>query len=281
MEPVNPAYPEPPGSEADLARMEDDIEATLAERAQAEKDAAEMEASACVAEENQSTAEGVAQQTQSVAGPAAQAHAAAVARREQRNKEQQEKLKKSQEQTTNAAEEVAGTGVLITLLGVWSGFTGLMSYLPGSAGEAFEEMNAEANTFLEKLAEAKGLIEGEDAAGAPRLDESQANEERIHEADAENQETQSTLDQAGEDAGSIADDQGELAAEAHDTADMCQEEANEAGDLAQEVADEHETLAAELQSWAEEHKGARAEAIAETVSRLEEQGYVVTQASDW
>ncbi len=82
VEPVNPAYPEPPGSEADLARMEDDIETILAERAQAEADAAEMEASACLAEENQSTAEGVAGQTSSIAGPAAQAHAAAVARRE-------------------------------------------------------------------------------------------------------------------------------------------------------------------------------------------------------
>lgn len=280
-EPVNPQYPSPRCSEADLLRMEDDIEAALAERAQAEADAAEMEASAQVAEENQATAEAVAGQTQSVAGPAAQAHAALIARRQQRNQEQQQKLAQSQEQSMSASEEVGGTTTLITMLGIWSGFTGLMSYLPGSIGATFEEMQGEANTFILKLLEAKGLIEGEAQAGEPRLAESQANQGQIEATAAENEASQSTIGQAEADVSAVADQQGEQASEAHETAACFQAEADEAGTLAEDMAAEHESLAEELQAWAEEHKAARALAVEETRVRLEEQGYTVTQVCDW
>jgi hypothetical protein len=281
VEPVDPHYPEPPGSDADLAKMEDDIEAILADRAQAEADAAEMEASAAVAEENQTTAEGVEGRVSSVAGPAAQAHAAAVARREQRNQEQQQQLQESQQQTTTAAEEVGGTATLVTLLGVWSGFTGLLSYLPGSAGAAFEELNGEANTFLEKLAEAKGLIESEDAAGPTRQAESEGNEARLQQVEAENEATRSTIDTAGGDAAVVGEQQGQLASEAHDTAARYEGEADDAQSLAEDITAEHDTLAEELQAWAEEHRAARAAAVEETVLRLEAEGYTVTQVCDW
>ena len=281
VEPVNPAYPDPPCSDADLLRMEDDIAAVLADRAQAEADAQEMEASAAEAEANQSTAEAVQARTSSTAGPAAQAHQAAVARRQARNQEQQQKLQQSQQQTTNAAEEVAGTGAMITVLGIWSGFTGLMSYLPGSAGAKFEEMQGEANTFMEKLAEAKGLIASEDAAGAPRTAESEANQGRIEAVDAENAATQATIGTAEADAGAIAEQQGEMASEAHQVADEHQAEAEEDATLAADMQSEHDTLAEQLQGWAEEHKAARAAAVEETVARLEGEGYTVTQVCDW
>ena len=133
VERVNPEYPSPPATPAQIDAIQDEIMNLLMVRA-----AAEQEARTSAAAPNDARRTGTHPETvdDTTAGiSAVQAHRAAVARRDAVNQEQQQRQQESAGLVAGYPSRAAGLAALTIPLAAWEGFTSLASHLPGEAGD--------------------------------------------------------------------------------------------------------------------------------------------------
>jgi hypothetical protein len=279
VESVNPAYPPPPGTRADIDRMTGDIGRLLTARALARQrearavqvfDAAQQQG-VRVATARQDAGEGIT---------ATQAHRAQVTQREQANQQRLQQHGASGEKVQDAGSQLAGVATLETLLAGRSGFTGLVlrfsAVLPDRAVNAFQRMNNDSTQFMLKLAHVKTGV-GEQRGQLPaRGTEIAQTGERIAATGDRAQGTQGVFTQAEQDAAELQRLNREHVAYAGHDRDRAADNALQADGAATQLQGERQTLAGQMAAWAAQHRTARQEAVDTTARRLEARGLRIT-----
>ena len=279
VERVNPDYPPPPGTPAQIDALKDEIVNQLAARAQAEQAAQHQSARAAMCEANQAP---IAQTVQDTAAglSAVQAHDEAVARHAAVAQEQQQRHAEAQGLTAGYPSRAAGLAALSVPLAAWAGFTSLASHLPGEAGDKMLQMNEEAEQMQNSFAQMGAQMAGVDNGAPNREAELSGNQQRLaatgEQAASSAQELQSASD------GAAALQQANEAAQAEATAAnlTCTEQAQQHGDAAIARKEQADSLAEQMRVWASAHTQARQQAIKATEQRLTREGHTVVRNSE-
>jgi hypothetical protein len=281
---VDPEYPPPPGTPAQLEALRTQIATSLGARAEAERDAADMDRSAS---ELQSRADQAEQAAQGVdrGMRATEAHAQATERRREAVAAQQAREAEAQNQTSDAAAQLAGAGTLLTLLSGWATFTGyaelVASLFSDDAAAAFRQMNTEASTFMVRLVQIRGTVAQQRAAGPGRQAAHETAQQRVQGVQAQAGGTGAALAQARQGAQQAAGEHRALEADARAQAEAARGDAQEAASVAEQRQAEHDSLARQLEAWAAEHREARRRAVDATCLQLESQGFRIRERSTW
>ncbi|MCB1902218.1 MAG: hypothetical protein KDH16_23215, partial [Rhodocyclaceae bacterium] len=271
VEPVNPAYPPPPGSGSrqDIADLQNTLLGILQARAQAEAlqgmmagDAAHHEANAGpLAEFNQRNAQAIS---------ATQAHQEATARRTTANQQQQQQEGSVTGTLQDYGNRAAGLAMITGPLEAFTRFTYLAHALPDSpdvlrgAKRGILKMNSDGQNFLDALSGVDTAVAGQQTAQPARSSGIAANAGRLAATTSGAVASQAGLAQSG------GQGQGLAARNAARSADSRQREAQAAQTGAQldTQAEDTQTRIASLseqwQSWATAHRQARVDAMART-----------------
>lgn len=287
VEPVNPAYPPPPGNgtRQEIADMQNRLLAILQARAQAQTleemmsdDAQHHEAnSAPLADYNQRTGQTIS---------ANQAHEQAVARRTAANQQQQAQEGNVTGTLQDYGNRAAGLATLTGPLRAFTRFTYLAHALPDSpnvlrgAKRGILKMNSDGQNFLNALDGIDGAVAEQQTAQPGRSAEVAANAGRLDAAAQGAAADQAQL--------ATVQAEGQVVAQQNDAraADSRQREARAAqtgADLdgqAEQTRAEIASLTEQWQSWAQAHRQARADAMAQTRAAMIERGWQPREESE-
>ena len=278
VERVNPEYPPPPATPAEITAVQNEIMNLLAVRASAEQEAENQSGRADQCEENQGPIQQTVQDT--AAGiSAVQAHDAAIARREAVNQEQQQRQQESQGLVAGYPSRATGLAALTVPLAAWEGFTSLASHLPGEAGDSMLRMNREARQMQDSFAQMGAEMLGVDSAGPAREEELQGDQGRLEETGEMAQESDQQLQTSSAGAEGLQDANEAALAEATQRRDAATDRAQECSEAVTEREARADSLAEQLRAWAAAHAAARQQAIAATEQRLESEGRTVLRRS--
>jgi hypothetical protein len=279
VERVNPDYPPPPATPAQITAIQNEIMNLLAVRAAAEQEAQHQADRASQCEENQ----GPIQQTiaDTTAGiSAVQAHEAAVARREAVNQEQQQRQQESEGLVAGYSSRTAGLAALAAPLAAWEGFTSLASHLPGDAGDSMLRMNQEARKMQEAFDQMGGQMGGVDSASPANKQGLQDDHARLQQTGGLAQTSDEQLHTASTGATGLQQANEAALAEANDRKKTATERAQESSDAAAEREEKANSLAEQLRAWGRLHAQARRRAVAATEQRLQKEGRIVVESSE-
>lgn len=276
VERVNPEYPPPPGTPAQLEAIQAEILNLAAAEAQAEQAEQAMAGQERLHRGNRAP---LATAVQEMDGgiSASQRHQEAVARREQVNREQQQRQQEGQGLIAGYPSRAAGLTALTVPLAAFERFTHYASYLPGRVGRAMNRLHADSTRMQEAFAEMAVAMASQAEEQPARQAELQGDQGRLEQTGEQGATSEEQLTQAHEGAVAMEEENSQRldrASEARDEAAQQKAELQEAGALKEEQA---QTLSQQLQAWAPAHKAARDRAIAEVQARLTEQGYVIRQ----
>jgi hypothetical protein len=278
VERVNPDYPPPPATPAQITAIQNEIMNLLAVRAAAEQEAQHQADRASQCEENQ----GPIQQTiaDTTAGiSAVQAHEAAVARREAVNQEQQQRQQESEGLVGGYSSRTTGLTALAGPLAAWEGFTSLASHLPGEAGDKMLRMNKEAREMQKAFDQMDTKMSSVDGASPANKQGLQDDQARLNQTSGLAQTSDEQLHTASTGAAGLQQANEAALAEANDRRKTATERAQESGDAAAEREEKANSLAEQLRAWGRLHAQARQRAIAATEQRLQKEGLIVVESS--
>jgi hypothetical protein len=246
----------------------------LAARAQAEEEAAHQKARADQAAVNQGPIQGVVADTASGIS-AVRAHEAAVAQRNEANKEQQKRQKESQGLVAGYPSRATGLAALTGPLAAWEGFTDIASALPGAAGQKMLQMNREARKMQDAFAQMGAQMLGVNAAEPTRQAALQSDQSRLQATAKQAQGTKQDLDTANKGAEGLREANDAARTDALAAHGAATAQAKQLGNTATQRDQRAASLAEQLRAWAVLHQAARQQAIKATESRLEGQGKTV------
>jgi hypothetical protein len=274
VERVNPDYPPPPATPAQIDAIRAEILVLLGNRAKAEQEAELQKSRAEQATANQGPIQGVVADT--TAGLSAiKAHEAAVARRDAANKDQQQRQKSSESLTSGYPNRATGLAVLSGPLSVWEGFTDIASELPGETGEKFARMNREARKMQEAFATMGANMLGVNTQQPARKAELLSDQSRVQGIAKQAQGTNQELDTASKGAAGLREANDAARANAQSAHAVAGNQAKQFGDAATQREQHAQSLAEQLKAWAVNHQTARQQAIKGTEARLAGEGKVV------
>lgn len=279
VEKVNPKYPEPPGTPAQLKAIQGEIENILAARAQAE----EAEQRMAHQEQQHQANKGPIQQA--VTGTqggisAVQAHKEAVANREQANKEQQQRQQQSQGLISGYPSRAAGIAALQGPLHAFQGFTHLASLLPGDIGAAFHKMSQDADHLDQAFNHMNSSMEQQNQAQPARQQELQAHAGQIQATGQQANASQENLQKANQGAQVLQQTNEKKVQQATAAKAQATEQKTQLADAAAKKQQQHATFAEQMQAWAQAHKAARDAAIEETKKKGEAEGKKVKEVKE-
>lgn len=279
VERVNPQYPPPPATPAQIVAMQNEIMNLLTVRVAAEQEAQREgeRLDRCVGNQGP-IAQTVADTTAGISG--VQAHDAAVARRAAVNQEQQQRQQESQSLAAGYPSRAAGFAVLTVPLRAWEGFTSLASHLPGRAGAEMLRMNTEAQQLQEAFGQMAAKMLGVDSAGPSNAQRLQDDQGRLQATGEEAQRSEKRLETASAGAQGLQQANEEALAEATDRRNTATGRAQESGDAAEAREKQADTLAERLRAWAGQHAEARRKAIEETTNRLRSKGRTILGSTE-
>jgi hypothetical protein len=279
VERVNPQYPPPPATPAQIVAIQNQIINLLTVRATAEQEAQREgdRVNRCVANQGP-IATTVADTAAGIS--AVQAHDAAVARREQLNAEQQQRQQESQKLTAGYPSRAAGFVALSVPLAVWERFTGLASHLPGEAGASMLRMNEEARKMQEAFAQMAAQMLGVDSAGPANAQQLESDQARLEATGEQAQSSDERLHTANAGAKGLQEANEAALAEAAERRDTATERTQVCADAATQREKQADTLAERLRAWAGLHAKARQRAIDETTERLRREGRTVLRSTE-
>jgi hypothetical protein len=278
VERVNPEYPPPPATPAQITAIQNEIMNLLMVRAAAEQEAENQSQRADRCEANQAPIrQTVADTTAGIS--AVQAHDAAVARREAVNQEQQQRQAESQGLVAGYSSRATGLTALSVPLAAWEGFTSLASHLPGEAGDSMLRMNQEARRLQDAFTQMGAQMLGVDSAGPANEQGLQDDRGRLEETSELADVSDQQLHTANAGAEGLQDANAAALAEATRRQQAATDRAQECGDAAAEREQRADSLAEQLRAWAAAHAQARRQAIAATEQRLASEGRIVVPRS--
>lgn len=272
--PINPQYSDPPGTSEQLDDIQVEILGLLESRALAEQ--AEMEATGHL-EEHQENAAPIDQAVQEMTGAltATDAHEQAVARHEQANLEQQQRQQESESLIAGYPSRIAGITALTIPLGIFEGFTGWASKLPGDVGAAMLEVNKDAQDFMAALGLMDSEMTQQGEAQPAQLAALESDQARIEETEKQGEVTKENFEMANLGAEGLHQANVKEIEEAAALKDEAANEQSKIDGAVDEKEAEAQSLAAQLQAWAEDHQADREAAIEEAIMQLQEQEYEV------
>jgi hypothetical protein len=278
VERVNPNYPPPPATPAQIDMLKDEIVNLLAARAQAEQAAQHQSERAAMCEANQGP---IAQTVQDTAAgiSAVQAHDEAVARHAAVAQEQQQRHTEAQGLTAGYPSRATGLAALSVPLAAWAGFTSLASHLPGEAGDKMLQMNQEAEQMQNSFAQMAAQMAGVDSGAPNREAELSGNQERLAATGEQAASTAQELQSTSEGAAALQEANEAAQAEATDASLTCTDQAQQHEDAATARRAQADSLAEQMRNWASAHAQARQQAIETTEQRLTHEGRTVVRSS--
>jgi hypothetical protein len=278
IERVNPEYPPPPATPAQITAIQNEIVNLLAVRAEAEREAENQSQRADQCEENQAPIEQTVQD--SAAGiSAVQEHDAAIARHEAVNQEQQQRQQESQGLTAGYPSKATGLAALSVPLAAWEGFTSLAAHLPGDAGAGMLRMNQEAQQMQDAFTQMGAEMLGVDSQGPARQGELEGDQATLEATGEMAQASNEQLQTASEGAAGLQQANEASLAEATDLSDAATDRGQQCEEGVAEREERADSLAAQLQAWASAHQAARQQAVKAAEARLVAEGRIVLRNS--
>ncbi|MFJ3924630.1 hypothetical protein [Streptomyces sp. NPDC090022] len=274
--PVNPAYPAPPGTPAELAALRERI--ALTRRAQSDLARTEGAMARQAAGQRGQDAQleragGVSQQL--IEGGRAQS--AATGETRSANREQQSAAGGAIENLGRGAQQAGAVATLVGSLRAFQGLAHLFGLLPGSLGASARGASADSARLIAALGRvtetdaARGRMEGQRAG-------LQANESRIGRVEQRDQRTAGELDQGRRQVEELRVRHQERLGESEATRDQARRERQAAAGDEERTQDTHDELLTRMRAWAGEHRAARESAVAAARARLTAQGYAVRES---
>lgn len=278
IERVNPNYPPPPATPAQISAIQNEIVNLLAVRASAEREEQNQSQRADSCEENQAPIEQTVQDASSGIS-ALQAHDEAIARRETVNQEQQQRQQESQGLTAGYPSRATGLAALTVPLAAWEGFTSLAQHLPGDAGAGMMRMNQEAQQMQEAFDQMGAEMLGVDSEGPVRQGELEGDQASLEATGEMAQASDEQLQTASEGAAGLQAANEASLAEATELSDAAAGRADQCEEGVSEREERADSLAAQLQAWASAHQAARQQAVQAAQERLVSEGRIVLKSS--
>jgi hypothetical protein len=273
--PINPAYPEPPGTRAELDLLLERVSAT--QEAQTDLEGTERSmANQAEQQRTHSTQLGEAQTVTRDLATGRSNHQAAVDSTQSTNTQQQSTAGEAISSLGRSAEEGTALVTLVGSLRVFQGLSHLFSYLPGDLGRRAEGAREDASgliTTLNRVSETESMQsrveEGRRGMGSDA--------ERIGSVSAEGQQTDGELTSGQDQIVELQQANSESLLETESVYQQANQERNEAVTSENEAQTAHDDLQNQLQAWAQAHRQAREAAIQDAVSRYSELGYQVRE----
>ncbi len=269
--PINPAYPEPPGTRAELDLLLERIGDTQEAQSELERTERSMGSQA----EVQRTHEAQLDEAQTVVQDLAAGrsnHQEAVDSTQSTNIEQQSTAGEAISSLGRGAEESAALYTLVGSLRVFQGLAHLFTYLPGDLGRRAEGAREDASrliTTLNRVSETDSVQSGVEV-GRRRM---VADSERIDAASAEGQQTDAEIGSGQDQIVELQQANAESLSETESVLQQATQERSEAVASENEAQTAYDSLERRLQAWAQAHRQAREVAIQDAVSRYRELGY--------
>jgi hypothetical protein len=279
VERVNPDYPPPPITPAQIGALQNEILELLAARAREEQEAQRQSQRADVCQANQAPIQQTVSDT--TAGIAAtQAHNAAIARREELNRAQQQRQQESQGLVAGYPSRATGLAALSVPLVAWEGFTNLASHLPGDAGDKMLQMNQEAQQMQAAFVQMGAEMAGVDSAGPVRSAELRSDNARLAATGTQAVSSEQELRTASRGAQQLRSTNEMAMSDARTASVAASQHAEQLSSAAAERELRASTLAEQLRIWARTHQAARTTAIQATAQRLQRAGRTVVGSSE-
>lgn len=284
-ETVNPNYPSPPGTPADVARLQEQIAEVLEARAYAARVVAYMDRQELHHKANLKPLARVSK-AELAAAAAAAAHQQAVANREAANKQKQDREHDARAKFDDYPTRMEKLSMLKGAMYGLIGLTGLAELLPNVPDIVLRfklrvlKINADTSRFLGKLAESDATVAALTKLQPAREAMLRRDAGLLDKTRAKAKGTGTKLESAGKtfaETETQNKDRIQQAASGHKEA---QQIVAAMDTQAQQKQAQAESLAAAMQVWAKQHHQARLNAIEQTRKRLESMGYRVTGVSE-
>lgn len=280
VEPVNPAYPPPPGtgSRQELVDMQNRLLAILQARAQAEALQNAMAADAGHHEANSTPLADLNSRT-GEALTAAQAHQQATAQRTAANQQQQTEEGNVGSTLSDYGNRAAGLAMITGPLEGFTTFTSLAHLLPDDpqvlvgAKRGILKMNADGQRFLEALHGVDGAVAGQQSATPARESGIEANAGRLESTAEGNAAAQGELGVAQSGGEALASRNDARAADSRRREGQAAQTGVQLDGQAEDTRTGIADLSTQWQSWAQAHQQARATAIAQTRAAMVARGW--------
>lgn len=282
---VNPKYPPPPCTPQDIVNIQNDILQALDARAQAEAIAWEMNGQEKHHKANEKPLTDMQTSTADQI-TATDAHKDAVARRAEANGKKQDNEKKVDGKIAHYSEEAGKLATIKIPMRGFKKFTGLAYSLPDdpdilvNVKNNLIKMNKDTTKFLDQLDAMDSTMNDQQANKGDRQQKIQDTVDKLHDTDAQADQSNQAFDQAKEttegldkDNKARLDDASKMHGEADRNAYGLKADADQKKAKAQ-------SMAAAMQAWAQSHRKARLDALEETKTGLEKQGYKILEVKE-
>ena len=273
--PINPAYPEPPGTRAELdlllerARATQEAQTDLRGTERSMRSQAEQQqAHNAHLEESQTIVQGLA------AGRSN--HQAAVDSTQNTNTEQQSTAGDAISNLGRGAQETTALYTLIGSLRVFQGLAHLFSYLPGDLGRRAEGARNDSSRLITTLNRVSDMqsVQSSVEGGRNRM---AADAERIGAVSAEGQQTDAELSRGQDQVVGLQQANAESLSETESVLQQATQERTDAATGEKVAQTAHDDLQSRLQAWAQAHRQARESAIQRAVAQYSQLGYRVRE----
>ncbi len=269
--PINPAYPSPPGTPAELEALMDQVAVSRAAQSELATTESAMQVQASEQETHQTQlgeADVVAQDLATGRGD----HQATVDSTEQTNADQQATSDDALTSLGRSAEEATALTTLVGSLRVFQGLAHLFTYLPGDLGREAEGAKADAGGLIESLNRVSetDTVEAGVETGQQVIEQDAG---RITTVSMEGESTDAELTAGEAQITALTDANAQALAETEGVEAQAAAERRDAASSEEDAQSTHDDLLAQLQQWAQDHRQAREDAIANAVSEYEALGY--------
>ena len=273
---INPPYPPPPGTPAELALLRERVDLTV--QAQDDLGRTERDSNAQAAQQHDHDAQlGEAGDVSQSLVEGGESQVTATSRTQATNQQQQTTAQSAMDTLGRTGQEAAAVTTLVGSLRAFQGLAHLFGYLPGSLGASAQTARNDAGRLITTL----NRVNETDAAtnqieGQNRVVE--ADEQRLDRVAEEGRETGGELASGRQQVDELRELNQERLTETEAARDQAVAERRAAASDQERTQALHDDLLARLQSWAVEHRNVRAQALSAARERLVAQGYDVEEA---
>lgn len=274
--PINPVYPSPPGTTAELAVLRERI--ALSRQAQQDLGRTERQMQGqAVTQRGQDAQLGQAGELSRSLAAGGQAHSTATSEIAATNREQQSTAGGAIDNLASTGQEATAVATLVGSLRVFQGLSHLFGYLPGSLGSSARGASRDCTRLISAL---NRVSDANAAQGEMRGQQSglQGNEQRIGTVAQQNQATSAELTQGQQQVGELRGANLARLTETEATRDLARQERQAAARDRDGAQAAHDDLLDRMRAWAVDHRAAREEAVVVARARLAGQGYEVQEA---
>ena len=285
VEHVNPKYPDPPCTPQKIVDVQNQILDTLDARAQAEASSAAMAKQEADHKANEKPLTNMKERNDEAIS-ATDAHKQAVARRTDANKGKEKKEGEVSGALSDYSNRAAKLATITVPMRGFERFTSLAYSLPDSpdvlvgAKRGIIKMNTDSKRFLGQLDSMDQTINNQKASQGDRNKQIQSDANTLTQTDDKAKESTEGLNKAQQTTQELDSENQTRLEQATKLRTEADQNVATLDNQEQQKKAEAESLSTELQSWAQNHRQARLDALDETKKGLEQRGYKVTEVKD-